>query len=393
MMKRFLGAVLSALLVAGCAGREGVVTLKGRLADVPDSTRVYLLKSEGNMYCTVADTLVVGGRFRLDYAPDSTTVLPAEFVLSGEAPIRGDLRFWAGAGVTRIEGEGLLAGDWHVGNRTAEQAEFARLYPRTETARARENSYAEYLELLMPVMKGEAEFDSLTRVRTDALRARFDSLWTVYLGECYAVVKDELHFSDFQLSQVAQIINYGFMNGRKPLEPYRDRIAAQYEALTEEQRASADGELIHDALWPVVVLKEGDALPQDPLQDLDGGEHRMAEFRGKYLLLDFWSSGCQPCIASIGELGELAEKYADRLSVVSISVDESAKLWREASQRHGISWSNLSDGKGEQRGFAKQFGITGVPFYVLADADGVIVKSWSGYGEGSLRARIDPVMK
>lgn len=392
-MKTNLLPLLAALLLAACADSGSTVAVDARLADVPDSTRVYLMIRDGQVYRTVADTLVIGGRARFDYAPDSTALLPAEFSLDCEAPVSGSLRFWAGRGRTRIEGRGVMAADWRAENRTAEQAAFVRLNPRTDAARERDRVYAEYLELVMPVFRGEKKFDDALRARANALLARSDSLFVVYLGECYAVVRDCERFTDFELAQVAETVRFAFMNGRTVLEPFRARLEAQYAALTPEQQASAAGETFRNALWPVVALVEGDRLPEDPLRDLEGEEHRMSDFRGRYVLLDFWSCGCGPCIAAMGELGELARTYADRLVVVSVSVDESTELWRKASEQHGVSWTNLSDGKGQHRGFACRFAFTGIPFYVLADPEGVIVDRWSGYGEGSLRSRVGEALK
>lgn len=384
---------MAALLLGSCADGGSTLSVDARLADLPDSTRVYLLVREGNVSRTVADTLVIGGRAQLDYAPDSTVLLPAEFSLSGDAPVSGSLRFWAGRGRTRVEGRGVAAPEWRAENRTAEQAAFVRLNPRTDAVRESERAYAEYLELVMPVFRGEAEFDDAQRAQARALLARSDSLFVVYVGERYAVVEAQERFTDFELAQVAENVRFAFMNGRTVLEPFRARLEAQYAALTPEQQASAAGETLRDALWPVVALAAGDRLPEDPLRDLEGAEHRMSDFRGRYVLLDFWSCGCGPCIAATGELAELARTYADRLVVVGVSVDESAALWRRASEQHGISWPNLSDGKGQRRGFARHFAFNGIPFYVLADPEGIIVDRWSGYGEGSLRSRVGEALK
>ena len=68
------------------------------------------------------------------------------------------------------------------------------------------------------------------------------------------------------------------------------------------------------------------------LYDLEGNLHHLTELKGKYILLDFWSSGCGPCIMSIPEMGEVQEKYKDRLAIVSLSSD-TEKIWKAASKK------------------------------------------------------------
>lgn len=77
----------------------------------------------------------------------------------------------------------------------------------------------------------------------------------------------------------------------------------------------------------------------------EGNRHQLTDYKGKYILLDFWSSACGPCIMAQPELGKVAGKYPDHLNVVSISLDVSKEMWRQASgQLKGV---NLSDLKGE----------------------------------------------
>ena len=84
------------------------------------------------------------------------------------------------------------------------------------------------------------------------------------------------------------------------------------------------------------------------MYDLEGKVHRLAEFRGKYILLDFWSRGCGPCIMSQPELKEISEMYKDSLEVISLSI-ENRKGWEEASKSHAMTWNKLERFGREQR--------------------------------------------
>lgn len=72
------------------------------------------------------------------------------------------------------------------------------------------------------------------------------------------------------------------------------------------------------------------------LVDPDGETHRLSEYLGKYVLLDFWSFGCGPCLQSLPELKAVSESYRDRLTVISITSDPKNQ-WETASKEHGIT--------------------------------------------------------
>ncbi|MEG1897337.1 MAG: hypothetical protein RR217_04025, partial [Mucinivorans sp.] len=55
---------------------------------------------------------------------------------------------------------------------------------------------------------------------------------------------------------------------------------------------------------------------------------------------------------------------------------------------HNITWTNLSDGKGQGAGFCANFDVRSIPLYVLADPTGRIISIDSGYGEGVIRDRL-----
>ncbi|MCK7560011.1 TlpA family protein disulfide reductase [Chitinophaga sedimenti] len=123
------------------------------------------------------------------------------------------------------------------------------------------------------------------------------------------------------------------------------------------------------------------------LKDLAGKKHQLADFKGKYLLIDFWSIGCGPCIAAMPELKKLHESAPANLAVISLSLDQSEETWKAATAHVKMDWTNLSDGKG-MAGLAANYGVTGIPHYIIISPEGVLLESWVGYSEGDLEKKI-----
>lgn len=173
--------------------------------------------------------------------------------------------------------------------------------------------------------------------------------------------------------------------------PYRKEVEELYARLTDEQRQSAEGQDIQAYLFPVKTVAAQEQAADGDLFDLQGNVHRLSDFKGKAVLVDFWSRGCGPCVTALPEMKEISQKYKGRLEVVSISIDDKTN-WEIASRRHDISWWNLSDLKGNHGIYAK-YNAGSIPRYVFISPEGKVVEMWSGYGKGSLLKKVGKLME
>jgi peroxiredoxin len=76
------------------------------------------------------------------------------------------------------------------------------------------------------------------------------------------------------------------------------------------------------------------------LQDLKGKTHRLADYRGKWVLVNYWATWCPPCLDEIPELSSLHNAHHDKdLAVIGIAIDSgSSKNVASFAQAHGISY-------------------------------------------------------
>lgn len=110
-------------------------------------------------------------------------------------------------------------------------------------------------------------------------------------------------------------------------------------------------------------------------KDLKGNVVRLADFKGKYLLLDFWASWCRPCRAKMKELKAVYPELQQKgIIVCSISLDDKQEQWEKATREDGIVWVNTCDLKSfKENVIAADYKVTGVPTLFVVDPDGVIV--------------------
>mgnify|MGYP003057865721 CR=1 FL=1 len=74
--------------------------------------------------------------------------------------------------------------------------------------------------------------------------------------------------------------------------------------MSEADKATEAGQIITGYMNLPETVNVGDEMADGDLYDLDGNVRHLSEFKGKYILLDFWSQGCGPCLQSLPELEE-----------------------------------------------------------------------------------------
>ncbi len=162
-----------------------------------------------------------------------------------------------------------------------------------------------------------------------------------------------------------------------------EQLKSMYIALEDSIKNSQIGRRIHGYLYPGSPIGIGDQFPDTEFYDLDGNVHNFSEFKGKWCLVDFWSSACAPSVWAIPELRELKEKYPENFEVISLSID-SDESWHQSSEELHLTGNNWNEGK-EDYGIFRRLGLTGFPTFFVVTPDGTIKDLWLGFSEGSLK--------
>lgn len=112
------------------------------------------------------------------------------------------------------------------------------------------------------------------------------------------------------------------------------------------------------------------------LQDIDGKEYRLSDFKGNYVLLEFSASWCGWCKLEIPYLKGVHELTKGKsFKMFTISLDKERKLWEEDVRKENLPWPVLSDLKAFDGGVAQEYNVSGIPVIYLIDPEGRIVSN------------------
>jgi thiol-disulfide isomerase/thioredoxin len=111
------------------------------------------------------------------------------------------------------------------------------------------------------------------------------------------------------------------------------------------------------------------------LPNKNGQIVQMKDFLGKYVLLDFWARWCIPCLDEFPHMNEIYNNYSrDQFEIVAISIEDDSLRWRQALQEFQNPWPQLYGGNSFQQETFRAYRGGGIPFYILVDPEGNIVR-------------------
>lgn len=150
----------------------------------------------------------------------------------------------------------------------------------------------------------------------------------------------------------------------------KDEIKSLYENLSPKIKESANAIAVSNFLKISKDVKIGDIADDFELPDLNGNNVGLKDFKGKFVLLEFWAAGCGPCRMENKNLLANYKLYNSKgFEIISISNDKNKKDWANATKKDSIIWASvLGDTE-----VAAKYNVKFIPSNFLIDPTGKII--------------------
>ncbi|KFF07227.1 TlpA family protein disulfide reductase [Flavobacterium reichenbachii] len=122
----------------------------------------------------------------------------------------------------------------------------------------------------------------------------------------------------------------------------------------------------------------GKPSPGFDYENHKGGKTKLSDLKGKYVYIDLWATWCAPCRAEIPYLQKIEEKYHGKnIEFVSISIDKlkDNEKWKKFVTDKNLGGTQLFADKDWESEFVTNYGVTGIPRFILIDPQGNVVNS------------------
>lgn len=116
--------------------------------------------------------------------------------------------------------------------------------------------------------------------------------------------------------------------------------------------------------------------PAFTLTDPNGKEISLSDFRGKWVVIDFWGSWCGWCIKGFPELKNAYKQYSGKLEIIGVDCGDTPERWRAALKKYALPWVNVYNT--ESDAVEQLYGVQGFPTKVIVDPQGRVYKIVTG---------------
>ncbi len=216
----------------------------------------------------------------------------------------------------------------------------------------------------------EREFERQVEAQPEQQADIRDRLSPVYMSMIDQFNKDVVGFA---LDNTHSLVSFYAINSINP-RGYEASLVEYVGKLGEDIKKN---KLVADFAKRIEKLKNlmvGQPAPDFTLAGIDGTPVRLADYKGKYVLLDFWASWCAPCRHENPNLVKAYHQFKNRnFTILGISLDKDKAAWKQAIAQDQLVWDQAGELADFEGPTVRLYQVEAIPSSYLIGPDGKIV--------------------
>lgn len=154
----------------------------------------------------------------------------------------------------------------------------------------------------------------------------------------------------------------------------KDKVKKLYNSFSDELKNTYYGKNILDFLTFNKNIKIGDIYSDFSQNDINQKKVNLSDFKGKVILVEFWGSWCGPCREGNPELVTIYSDFKNKgFEILGVAAETDKTQWLNAIKKDNLTWTNVTDFKGNKNKAAIIYGVSYYPTNFLIDRTGTII--------------------
>ncbi|MGQ7855875.1 redoxin domain-containing protein [Pedobacter sp. WC2501] len=220
------------------------------------------------------------------------------------------------------------------------------------------------------VEKLQADFEAKVATQPQNRAAVLESMKPQY--ESY-INQLNTQIIKFAKDNKGTLASFYAMNTLSPQE-FEGELVKFADEVKEEIKGNATVDAFVKQMALLKAVQVGQVAPAFTINTADNKPVSLSDYKGKYVLIDFWASWCQPCRQENPNVVKVYNKYKNKnFDIIGISLDTDKAAWLGAVKADGLTWTHVSELKDFNGETVKKYQVQAIPTSYLVDPAGKIV--------------------